>query len=181
MSSDQINFEQIARNVCAEVGYTGEAIGLDGANCQVITNIQAQDANIFAAVHANKADADVGAGDQGLMFGYATNEWDQETLHPLSHQLANKLGEEMAIKRKNGQIPWLRPDCKTQVIIEYENSNGKLRPLRVYNILISTQHDPEITNEVIRETITEQIIKQVIPESLLVNTHIVINPSGKFD
>ena len=76
MSADQINFEQIARNVCAEVGYTGEAIGLDGANCQVITNIQAQDANIFAAVHANKADADVGAGDQGLMFGYATNEWD---------------------------------------------------------------------------------------------------------
>ena len=75
----------------------------------------------------------------------------------------------------------MRPDCKTQVIIEYSNENGKLRPLRVYNILISTQHDPEITNEVIRETITEQIIKQVIPESLLVNTHIVINPSGKFD
>ena len=72
----------------------------------------------------------------------------------------------MAIKRKNGAIPWLRPDCKTQVIVEYANENGKMRPLRVYNILISTQHDPDVTNETIRETIIEQIIKPVIPESL---------------
>ena len=115
------------------------------------------------------------------MFGYATNEWDTETLHPYSHYLANKLGEEMAIKRKNGSIGWLRPDCKTQVIVEYRNDNGKMVPLRVYNILISTQHDPEVTNEVIKETLTEQIIKQVIPENMLQGTQIVINPSGKFD
>ena len=115
-----MNFEQIARDVCRQVGYTGEEIGLDGANCQIITNIQAQDANIMAAVHGNKVEAEFGAGDQGLMFGYATNEWDNESLHPYSHYLANKLGEEMAIKRKNGTIPWLRPDCKTQVIVEYK-------------------------------------------------------------
>ena len=113
ISADQVNFEQVARNVCREVGYTSAAIGLDCANCQVITNIEAQDANIAAAVHGNKSESDFGAGDQGLMFGYATNEWDTETLHPYSHYLANKLGEVMAIKRKNGSIPWLRPDCKT--------------------------------------------------------------------
>ena len=87
----------------------------------------------------------------------------------------------MAIKRKNGQIPWLRHDCKTQVIVEYKNEGGKLTPLRVYNILISTQHDPDVTNEVIRETITEQIIKTVVPAEMLRDTQIVINPSGKFD
>ena len=115
------------------------------------------------------------------MFGYATNEWDTETLHPYSHYLANKLGEEMAIKRHNGSIPWLRPDCKTQVIVEYKNESGKLTPLRVYNILISTQHDPEVSNETINEVLIEQVIKVVIPENMLRDTHIVINPSGKFD
>ena len=89
------------------------------------------------------------------MFGYATNEWDTETLHPYSHYLANKLGELMAIKRKNGELPWLRPDCKTQVIVEYSNVAGKLVPLRVYNILISTQHDPDVTNETIKDVLTE--------------------------
>ena len=76
MTPEQVNFEQVARNVCQEVGYTSEAIGLDGSNCQVISNIQVQSDQIFNAVHANKSEADTGAGDQGLMFGYATNEWD---------------------------------------------------------------------------------------------------------
>jgi len=181
MTADQVNFEQVARDVCAQVGYTSEAVGLDNVNCQVITNIQAQDANIAASVHGDKSESDFGAGDQGLMFGYATNEWDTETLHPYSHYLANKLGELMAIKRKNGDIPWLRPDCKTQVIVEYDQQGGKLIPLRVYNILISTQHDPDVTNEVIRSTLIEQVINVVIPENMRRDTLIVINPSGKFD
>ena len=104
----------------------------------VITNIQEQDANIAAAVHLHRELTDTTAGDQGIMFGYATNEWDDKILHPYSHYLSNKLSEEMAIKRKNGSIPWLRPDCKTQVIVEYKTEAGKLIPLRVYNILIST-------------------------------------------
>ena len=178
---EEVNFEQVARDACAGIGFTSEAMGLDAANCQVIMNIQAQDANIAAAVHGNKSEAETTAGDQGLMFGYATNEWDTETLHPYSHYLSNKLSEEMAIRRKNGQLPWLRPDCKTQVIVEYNNENGKLIPLRVYNILISTQHDPEISNEMIRERLTEDVIKTVIPENMLRDTIIVINPSGKFD
>lgn len=124
----------------------------------------------------------MGAGDQGLMFGYATDEWDEETLHPYSHVLANTICEEMAIARKNGTIPWLRPDCKSQVIVEYEKlPKGVLKPIRVYNILISTQHAPEVSNEEINSVLTEKIIKKVVPAAMLVDTKIVINPSGKFD
>lgn len=109
----QVNFEQVARRVIKEVGFTSEDVGLDADNCQVIVNVHAQDANIAAAVHKEKQEEDMGAGDQGLMFGYATDEWDTETLHPYSHVLANKLCEEMAILRKNGTLGWLRPDCKS--------------------------------------------------------------------
>jgi len=124
----------------------------------------------------------MGAGDQGLMFGYATDEWDEETLHPYSHVLANQICEEMAICRKNGTIPWLRPDCKSQVIVEYEKlDKGVLKPIRVYNILISTQHAPEVSNEEINSVLTEKIIKKIVPAAMLVDTKIVINPSGKFD
>jgi len=115
---------------------------------QVIVNVHAQDANIAGAVHEGKSEEDMGAGDQGLMFGYATDEWDTETLHPYSHVLANQICEEMAIQRKNGVTPWLRPDCKSQVIVEYEKlPNGGVKPKKVYNILISTQHDPSVGNE----------------------------------
>jgi len=124
----------------------------------------------------------MGAGDQGLMFGYATDEWDEETLHPYSHVLANQICEEMAIARKDGTIPWLRPDCKSQVIVEYERlPKGVLKPIRVYNILISTQHAPEVSNEEINSVLTEKIIKKIVPAAMLDQTKIVINPSGKFD
>jgi S-adenosylmethionine synthetase len=119
VDKDKVNFEQVARQVCREVGFTSEDVGLDCDNCQVIVNVHAQDANIAAAVHESKDETDMGAGDQGLMFGYATDEWDTEILHPYSHVLANQLCEVMAVKRKNGEIPWLRPDCKSQVIVEY--------------------------------------------------------------
>merc|ERR1712147_53560 len=178
----KVDFEQVARKVCKEVGFTSEDVGLDADNCQVIVNVHAQDANIAAAVHESKDENDMGAGDQGLMFGYATDEWDKEILHPYSHVLANQLCEVMSIKRKNGEIPWLRPDCKSQVIVEYEKQDkGMLKPIRVYNILISTQHSPEVTNEEINNVLTEQVIKKVVPEQMLQGTKIVINPSGKFD
>jgi S-adenosylmethionine synthetase len=88
-------------------------MGLDGNNMSVILNVHGQDKNIAAGVHEAKDEADMGAGDQGLMFGYATDEWDTQTLHPYSHVLANSLCEELAIQRKDGSIPWLRPDCKS--------------------------------------------------------------------
>lgn len=115
------------------------------------------------------------------MFGYATDEWDTESLHPYSHWLANKLGEELARQRHAKEIPWLRPDCKTQVICEYKKEeDGKLTPVRVYNILISTQTTPEVDNDTIRKTIEEQVIRKVIPEHMIKDTKIVINPSGAF-
>ena len=151
VDKSKVDFEQIARKVCKEVGYTSEEIGLDSDGCQVIVNVHAQDANIAASVHEDKNEKDMGAGDQGLMFGYATDEWDDKLLHPYSHVLANQLCQVMAEKRKNGEIPWLRPDCKSQVIVEYEKKeDGRVNPTRVYNILISTQHSPDIDNETIR-------------------------------
>jgi len=115
------------------------------------------------------------------MFGYATNEWDEESLHPYSHWLANKLSEELADQRHSGAIPWLRPDCKTQVILEYKKeADGKLTVVRVYNILISTQTTEDVDNDTIRKVIEEQVINKIIPSNLLVDTKLVINPSGKF-
>lgn len=134
-----MNYEQVVRKVCCEVGFDADCKGLDGKSCAVILNVQSQDANIANAVHGNKDETDVGAGDQGLMFGYATDEWDKETLHPYSHHLAQLICLEMAIARKDGSIGWLRPDCKSQVIVEYkQEEDGRVTPMRVYNILIST-------------------------------------------
>jgi len=116
------------------------------------------------------------------MFGYATNEWDSVYLHPYSHWLANKICEELAAQRHSGEIPWLRLDCKSQVILEYKKEdNGKLTPIRVYNILISTQHEPGVSNETIASVISEKVVKKVVPADLLVNSKIVINPSGSFE
>lgn len=132
-------------------------------------------------MHTNKDESDFGAGDQGLMFGYATDEWDTKFLHPYSHWLANKICEEMADQRHSGEIAWLRPDSKSQVILEYKKeANGSLKPIRVYNILISTQHDAGVSQETIISTLTEKVIKKVVPAELLVDTKIVINPSGSF-
>ena len=114
------------------------------------------------------------------MFGYATDEWDTETLHPYSHYLSNLLCEEMAKARHSGAIPWLRPDCKSQVIVEYSNDKGRVKPVRIYNILISTQHDPSVTLDEIKRVLTEQVIKKVCPAEMLKDTQIVINPSGSF-
>ena len=183
VNSEKVNFEQVARRVCREVGFTGNDIGLDCETMSVVINVHGQDKNIAAGVHdSGKNEDDMGAGDQGLMFGYATDEWDTKTLHPYSHVLANMLCEEMAIQRKNGSIPWLRPDCKSQVIVEYQKlPGGIVKPLRCYNILISTQHAPSVSNDEIRSTLIEKVINKVVPADMLKDTKIVINPSGCFD
>jgi S-adenosylmethionine synthetase len=180
-TKDQVNFEQVARDVAQQIGYKSNDVGLDGANCNVIVNVQPQAVEIADCVHTAKEENDFGAGDQGLMFGYATDEWDTESLHPYSHWLSNKICEELADQRHSGEIPWLRPDCKSQVILEYKKQDdGSLKPLRVYNILISTQHDGGIDLEVIRQTIIDKVIKKVVPAELLVDSKLVINPSGSF-
>ena len=146
----------------------------------VLVNVEQQSSEIAAAVHEGKSDADMGAGDQGLMFGYATDEWDRVSLHPYSHYLANQLCEEMAKARHSGEIPWLRPDCKSQVIVEYKKEGHNIKPVGIYNVLISTQHDENVTNEEITRVLTEKIINKVCPAELLTDAKIVINPSGKF-
>lgn len=175
-----INYEQIARDVARQVGYDDENKGLDYKTMSVLVNVERQSPEIAQAVHVQKDMDDFGAGDQGIMFGYATNEWDTETLHPYSHYLSNLLCEEMAKARHSGEIPWLRPDCKSQVIVEYKNDKGKVTPVRIYNILISTQHDPSVNQQQIKEVLIEKIIKKVCPAEMLKDTDIVINPSGSF-
>jgi S-adenosylmethionine synthetase len=146
----------------------------------VLVNVESQSEEIANAVHKNKAEEDMGAGDQGLMFGYATDEWDRETLHPYSHYLANQLCEELARARHTGEIAWLRPDCKSQVIVEYKKEGKNIKPVSIYNVLISTQHDPSVTNEEIEKVLTEKVIRKICPADMLKDTKIVINPSGKF-
>jgi len=181
LEKDKVDLEGIVRSTLRQIGFLSDDHGIDCDNCQVIINVQGQSAEIANSVHVQKSEEDMGAGDQGLMFGYATDEWDTETLHPYSHVLANKLCEEMAVLRKNGTLAYLRPDCKSQVIVEYEKlPNGHVKPKRVYNILISTQHAPDVTQETIKNDLIEKVIKAVVPADMLVDTNIVINPSGSF-
>lgn len=181
VTKEQVDFEKIAREVTNNVGWESAEVGICGNTCTVIEVIDAQSSQIAQAV-IKAEENDLGAGDQGLMFGYATDEWDEETLHPYSHYLANKICEVLSEKRHSKEIPWLAPDCKSQVIVEYEKiSEGRLKPVGVYNILISTQHAKGIDNDTIRTTITEQVIKKVVPEQFLKHTKLVINPSDLFD
>ena len=175
-----INIDQIVRDRIKEIGYDDEKKGLNYKTCDIIQKITLQSKDISQAVHENKKEEDIGAGDQGLMFGYATNETKE--LFPFSHLMALKLSLKLTEVRKNGTVKHLRPDGKTQVTVEYkEEKNGKMVPLRVQTVLISTQHDPEIDNETIEKEIKKHVIQAVIPPEMLDDkTQYYINPSGKF-
>ena len=175
-----INIDQIVRDRIKEIGYDDEKKGLNYKTCDIIQKITLQSKDISQAVHENKKEEDIGAGDQGLMFGYATNETHE--LFPFSHLMALKLSLKLTEVRKNGTVKHLRPDGKTQVTVEYkEEKNGKMVPLRVQAILISTQHDPELDNETIQKEIKKHVIQAVIPPDMLDDkTQYYINPSGKF-
>jgi S-adenosylmethionine synthetase len=175
-----INIDQIVRDRIKEIGYDDEKKGLNYKTCDIIQKITLQSKDISQAVHENKKEEEIGAGDQGLMFGYATNETKE--LFPFSHLMALKLSLKLTEVRKNGTVKHLRPDGKTQVTVEYkEEKNGKMVPLRVQTVLISTQHDPEIDNETIEKEIKKHVIEAVIPPEMLDDkTQYYINPSGKF-
>mmetsp|Transcript_5121 Transcript_5121/g.5855 ORF Transcript_5121/g.5855 Transcript_5121/m.5855 type:complete len:390 (+) Transcript_5121:29-1198(+) len=173
---EKVDLEQIARRVCKEVGYTSADIGLDCDQMQVIINVPDQSEEIAQAVHVDKSE-DYGAGDQGIMFGYACDD-DPVTLHPLTHLYCNLMCEKMAELRKSGEIAWLRPDCKSQITMEYKKVGNNFEPVRVHNVLISTQHDADAEN--IQETIKEKVIHAIIPEKYLIDTTYFINPSGSF-
>lgn len=177
----KVNYESVIREAIRGVGYDDAEKGLDYKMCNVIVAIEQQSPDIAQGVHVDRADEDIGAGDQGIMFGYATDESEERM--PLSHVWASKLGSRLTDVRKNGQLPWVRPDGKTQVTVVYKNDNGAMVPQWVHTVLISTQHDDNMTNQhaKLREAIIEAVVKPVIPtEYLKPLTQLIINPSGKF-
>lgn len=175
----EVNYEQVVRRAAKELGYDNWDIGLDYRNCQVIVSIDSQSPEIGNSVHKDKDPDSIGAGDQGFMMGYATNE--TEELMPLSYVLATRLLQKLDDFRKNKTFAWARPDAKSQVTVEYEEIDGHLVPLRVHTVLMSIQHSPDITSEQIREEVRAKLIKEVIPEKYLTEeTKFVINPSNSF-
>lgn len=177
-TSANVNYEQVIREALKEIGYDAVEKGLDYRTCNVIVAIEEQSPDIAQSVDAVKLE-DIGAGDQGIMFGYATDE--TESLMPLTHQLATSLGSRLTEVRKTGICPWVRPDGKTQVTVEYKMQNGRAIPLTVHTIVISTQHSEDITQEEIKKELMEHVIKPVVPaEYLTEKTVYHLNPSGRF-
>lgn len=169
-----VDYEQIARDTLKRIGYDNDEKGINYKTCEVKVLVHQQSNEINAGVDKN--DGQIGAGDQGLMFGYATKESDN--LMPYAIDFSHNLAYRLAKVRKDGIIDYLRPDGKTQVTVEY-NPDGTLN--RIHTILISTQHDEEISNEQIQKDITKHVISNVIPgEYIDADTKIVINPSGSF-
>ncbi len=178
-----VDIPRLAREVVREVGYTRSAIGFDAETCGVSVSIDEQSPDIALGVdHSQESRAgdddefeQIGAGDQGMMFGYACR--DTEELMPLPIVLAHNLTRHLAAVRKNGDIPYLRPDGKSQVTVEYEGD----RPVRVEAVVLSTQHDPDIPLEEIRREITERVIDHVIPAAMHdARTRLIVNPTGRF-
>lgn len=179
-----VNIQQIVRDTIREIGYTDGQYGFDADNCAVITAIDEQSPDIAQGVDdsletrgGNVDPLDkIGAGDQGLMFGYATDETPEYM--PLTLMLSHKLMQKIAKLRKDGTISYLRPDAKAEVTVEYDEND---KPLRVDTVVLSTQHDPEIALDQIRHDVIEQVIKAVIPAELLDDdTKYFINPTGRF-
>jgi len=174
-----VNYEQVIRDAIKHIGYDDVEKGLDYKTVNVIVAIEEQSPDIAQGVHIGKSVEEIGAGDQGIMFGYATDE--TEDAMPMSHHLATRIGYRLTEVRKNGTLPWVRPDGKTQVTLEYKNDGGRMIPLRVHTIVISTQHNPDVTNEKIRSDLKEYVINSVVPAELLDDKTIYhLNPSGRF-
>jgi S-adenosylmethionine synthetase len=177
----KVDYEKVVRDTCRGIGFTSEDVGLDADTCKVLVHLEEQSPDIGQSVHGmgTKTLEEVGAGDQGHMFGYATDETPE--LMPLTHVLATQLGYKLTEVRKNGVCGWLRPDGKTQVTVEYKKEGGAVVPIRVHTILISTQHSPDVSNEQIRKDLMEHVIKPVVPAKYLDdNTIFHLNPSGRF-
>jgi len=171
-----IDYSEVIREVLREVGYTDDEMGICADTCAVMVSIDRQSPDIAQGVdHDEASGKETGAGDQGLMFGYACNDTPEKMPLPiaLSHRIINRLTE----ARQAGEVDWLRPDSKSQVTVEYDGD----QPVRVDTVVVSTQHSPDVTNEEIRKFVTEQVVKPCLPEELVtgeITYH--INPTGRF-
>ena len=178
-----VDIDKIAREVVRDIGYDRGKYGFDCDTCAVITSVDEQSPDIAMGVdksleNKNGEDSELGhgAGDQGMMFGYACDETPE--LMPLPLSLSQKLCKQMTLVRKTGILPYMRPDGKSQVTVEYDENN---RPVRVDTVVISTQHNPDVTLEQIRRDMIEQVVKVVIPADMLdENTKYYVNPTGRF-
>lgn len=180
-----VDIPRLVRNTIKEIGYTRAKYGFDCETCAVITSLDEQSGDIAMGVNkayeAKKEEMSeseveaIGAGDQGMMFGYASNE--TEALMPMPIYMAHKMAERLTEVRKNGTLDYLRPDGKTQVTVEYEDN----KPVRIDTVVVSTQHHPDVERETLEQDIIEQVIKASVPANMLDdNTRFFINPTGRF-
>ena len=175
-SQANIDYPEIARQTIREIGYDSSEMGFDADGCSVLLSIDKQSADIARGVNEGEGlDLDQGAGDQGLMFGYACNETD--VLMPFPITYSHRLVKKQAEVRKSGRLPWLRPDAKSQVSVLYEDG----KPVAVDTVVLSTQHDAGVSHDDVTEGVIEEIIKPVLPTNMLsARTRYLVNPTGRF-
>jgi S-adenosylmethionine synthetase len=176
-SRGHVDYQEVVRKAIKDIGYTQSSLGFDYRSCAVLVSVGRQSPDISQGVTEGQGKfKEQGAGDQGMMFGYACNETKE--CMPLSISLAQRLAEQMARVRKNGTLPFLGPDGKTQVTVEYDNNN---RPTRIDTIILSSQHDERATEKMIEEGLREAVMQPIVPKDLIdKNTKVYVNPTGRF-